>query len=469
MLMKQHTLYIAALCLTSPFVSATQNTELPESGGNSFYRSIGKLSGNMTCTLSFVQFSDNLNAPATFLSNGHCSQNAFSSSASNDVTVGKAVNYTAKFNYFQDSIEAGETISVGINKVLYSTMKGVDISVLSSDQTVAQLIAQGLTPYRISQDSLPSETAITVAGVPIDVGALQLSHCESGDTFNVIEGYWHWYNFNENNCQGISSGSSGSPVFDNNQNMVGLINTTTNTAVGKTCYSGNPCAVDGEGAHVKKNKNYVVPIQDLKQCFNSSGTFALNSPGCPLPKSSNINIANYPYIFSGENSRYKQWKFTVNSESKIRYKNILLSDNTQTCQDLSGYSAPIDASQVNFSETKIDINKEGIHQYCIIGENDNASAPNVVQVQVDNTAPSTKPILNVTPIGFEPIFMVPEYSDYWLAWGNPDEIDCDDARYIQYRRNPIRIQSVPLKVCVYGFDAAGNQSPNFDYLIESPF
>lgn len=147
----------------------------------------------------------------------------------------------------------------------------------------------------------------------------------------------------------------------------------------------------------------------------------------------------------------------------------MLFDDTQTCQDLSGYSDPIDASQVNFSETEIDVSKEGIHQYCIIGENDDASEPSVVQVQVDNTPPTAKPILNVTPMGFEPIFMVPEYSDYWLVWGKPDEIDCDDARYIQYRRNPIRIQSVPLKVCVYGFDTAGNQSPNFDYLIESPF
>lgn len=275
--MKQNILYIAALCFTSPFVLANQGTEIPESGGNSFYRSIGKLSGDMTCTVSFVQFSNDLNAPATFLSNGHCSQNAFSSSAGNDITTNKSVDYTAEFNYFQDSIDAEETISVGINKVLYSTMKGLDISVLSSDQTVAQLIDQGLIPYQISQNSLPTESAITIAGVPIDVNALQLSYCESGDTFNVIEGYWHWYDFNENNCQGISSGSSGSPVFDDNQDMVGLINTTTNTAVGKTCYSGNPCAVDEEGAHVKKNKNYVVPIQDLNQCFNSNGTFSLNN------------------------------------------------------------------------------------------------------------------------------------------------------------------------------------------------
>lgn len=467
--MKQPTLFVAALALTSPFVSADQNTELPDSGEHSFYRSVGKLSGNMTCTVSFVQFGDDLNAPATFISNGHCSQNAFSSSASNDITTDKSVNYTAKFNYFQDSIEAGETISVGINKVLYSTMKGLDISVLSSDQTVAQLISQGLTPYRITQQSLPTESPITIAGVPMDVNALQLSYCESGDTYNVIEGYWHWYGFDENNCQGISEGSSGSPVFDNNQSIVGLINTTTNTAVGKTCYSGNPCAVDEEGAHVKKNKNYVVPLQNLDQCFDASGRFSLNHLGCPLPKPSNITITDYPYIFSGENYRYKEWKFNVISENKIRYKNILLSDSNQTCQDISGYSAPVDANQINFSEAKIDVSKEGVHQYCIIGERDDASAPSVVQVLVDNTPPTTKPVLNVTPMGFEPIFSVPEYSDYWLAWGEPDSIDCDNTRYIQYRRNPIRIESIPLKVCVYGFDAAGNQSPNFDYLIESPF
>lgn len=231
-------------------VYAGESVEIPDSGGNQFYKSIGRLRGEMSCTVSFVQFSDNLNAKAIFLSNGHCAQDAFNPSSGNNVFVDKEVNYTAKFNYFKDTADS-DYIDVKINKVVYSTMSGNDISVMESDETVGQLINKGLMPYRVATQKIDSDTSIIVAGIPIDVGALQLSLCQAGENVDVIEGYWHWYDLSENSCQGISEGSSGSPVFDTNNNIVGLLNTTTRTAIGSTCYIGNPCVIDGQGAHTR--------------------------------------------------------------------------------------------------------------------------------------------------------------------------------------------------------------------------
>ncbi|NRD73187.1 trypsin-like peptidase domain-containing protein [Shewanella sp. VB17] len=465
--MKNKKIWLAVLFLPISFGWADNSgTEVPESGGNEFYSSIGKLNGALTCTVSFVQFSHNLNAKASFITNGHCVQQAFNSAAGNNVIVNENVNFTAKFNYFKDTIISENVIDIAVNKVVYSTMKGVDVAVVSANETVADLIEKGLTPYYISTDALAVDTPIIIAGVPQDVNALQLSFCQSEKSYDVVEGVWHWYGFAENDCQGISAGSSGSPAFDDNNRIVGMINTTTTTAVGKTCYSGNPCVNDAKGAHVKKNKNYLVPLHNLALCFDDDGQFLDDNDGCPLPPPSNVAIANYPYIFSGLNSDNTFWDINVeNNESNIRYKKILLSDNSQSCQNIDGYSVPLGASDAHFSEMMIPTSVEGVHQICIISEFDDAMSPSVVQVIVDNMPPLTKPDLYITPRGFEPLFSVPEYVDFWIASGSPESLSCDSADYKQYNRIPTTIDETPLKICLYGFDAAHNQSQKFQYLI----
>jgi hypothetical protein len=441
--------------------------EIPESDGNDFYSSVGKLHGDLTCSVSFVQFGDDLDSKALFLSNGHCAQDAFDYSSSNDIILNSPVDYTAEFNYFIDTVNSEEIVEVEINKVLYSTMKGNDISILSSNETVAQLLEKGLRPYRVSNDILLKNTDITIAGVPINIDALQLSYCSSEERYDIVENNWHWYGFSENSCKGISPGSSGSPAFDVSGNIVGLINTTTNTAVGQTCYNGNPCAVNELGANLREDKNYLIPLDYLEQCFSQDGQFSIENVDCDLPKPNYIDINNYPYIFSGENAYTKSWDFTFsNNGRKVRYKVIHLSDDTQSCSDITDYSLAMNADEIEPSEIPIDTSLEGVHQFCIIDEEDEeANKPNIVQILVDNTAPTEQPELSITPWSFEPIFNVPEYSDYWLAWGDPEIIDCEEEKYIQYTRIPIPIENTPLKVCLYGFDLAGNKSEKFEYII----
>jgi len=257
--------------------SATHQVDIPDSKGNEFYRSVGKLRGALTCTAAFISTSEDPNAHAYLLTNGHCAKDPFPAETTNAITTDVSVSFTTDFNYFHDS--KSHTIQIHINSIAYSTMKGIDLAVLKTDKTIGQMEHLGLSPY-ISSTTLPIiGQPIVISGIPIRVDALQNSYCASGKMSNVVEYYWHWYGMIDNVCEGVSSGSSGSPVFNASKEIIGIINTTNIGAVGETCYMGNPCAIGADGAKIDPGHNYVVPILGLKACFGKDGNFNLHNMG----------------------------------------------------------------------------------------------------------------------------------------------------------------------------------------------
>lgn len=115
------------------------------------------------------------------------------------------------------------------------------------------------------------------------------------------------------------------------------------------------------------------------------------------------------------------------------------------------------------------VNEEGVHQYCVIAANDEvARHPEVIQVLVDNTAPTSRPEVNIRVLGeimtIEPIFRVPEYADYLVGFSLDPSLACAEEDYRRYRRIPVKIPPASAKVCVDGYDLAGNKSEVFEYL-----
>ncbi|MFS1525214.1 S1 family peptidase [Microbulbifer sp. 2304DJ12-6] len=447
---------------------ARAEVDIPNSQGHDFYRSIGMLRGALRCSASFVQVSENTQAPAYFLTNGHCAMDPFPSASGNKVLLNKPVDYTVKFNYFTDTKE-NASIAVHIDKVIYATMKETDFAILSAGASVQELIELGLTPYKLFQEPQKGEP-ITVAGIPVAVDALQLSTCLADRTLDVVEYHWHWYQMVKNNCKGIAPGSSGSPVFNLHLAMVGIINTTSIGHVGETCYNGNPCEVDEAGAHIDAGKSYFIPSEHFMGCFNADfGLFDLSQLSCRLPTPSSVEIENYPYFFSGLKASNQHWKFTLkDQESRVRYKEVRLSDRKESCQDINGYSEPV-SGMTDFSGWPIAVEREGVHQFCLIraGDSDKPS-PEVIQVFVDNTPPLEAPEVFISPnkTAFQPIFQPPEYSDFYYATGNPAVLNCEKVTYQRYYRIPIRITEHPTKVCLYGHDYANNESQYYEYIVE---
>lgn len=423
----------------------------------------------MTCTGSFIGTSDAPDAPAYVLTNGHCAIDPFGRESANLITVDGTDKYTIDFNYFHDSQD--RIVSVDLESVAYATMKGTDIAILKTDQTIAQMRNKGLQPFKLSEKAPMPGAGILISGVPIKVDALQNSRCTNGHQVDVVENYWHWYGLLNNTCQGISSGSSGSPVFDTRKSIIGIINTTSEGAVGETCYNGNPCEVHVGGPRILPNHNYVVPTLGLSACFGRDGHFNLAEAGCNLPKPSGIEVQDYPGIFAGKNNDgQNKWRFGIQTSlDKVRVKHFKLERASDSCQNLIGYGQPIDANSFHPGEQMLPVDEEGVHQYCIIAANDEtARHPEVVQVLVDNTAPAMRPEINTFELGemmsVKPSFRAPEYSDYVVGFSLDPSLECAEGDYRSYRRGPVNVPLTSAKVCVYGYDLAGNRSEVFEYL-----
>lgn len=446
--------------------------EQPDYQGNDFYRAIGKLNGALTCTGSFIAIHDSPDAPAYVLSNGHCAIDPFNERSANTITVDEPVNYTIAFNYFHDSKD--KAISVRIESIVYATMKGTDIALLKTDQTIAQLRQQGLEPFRLSDAETTVGEAITVSGIPIRVDALQNSFCTRGRQVDVVENYWHWYAMVSNACEGISTGSSGSPVFNAHQSIIGVLNTTSTGAIGETCYNGNPCEVTDQGPRVTPGQNYAVPTRGLSACFDPKGIFNLAATGCTLPKPSGIEVQDYPTLFAGNETTNTVWKFSIRSAvDNVRVKKTRRLTTSDSCQDIMGYGLPMQVSQFRPQEELLNIRDEAVYQYCVIaGHDERAEHPEVVQVIVDNTPPTLKPRINILLVGevyrIEPIFNVPEYADYYVGLVTNPSLTCANVPYAPYRRIAFNAPSSLTKICVYGYDLARNKSPIFEYLPLQP-
>lgn len=107
---------------------------------------------------------------------------------------------------------------------------------------------------------------------------------------------------------------------------------------------------------------------------------------------------------------------------------------------------------------------EGVQLLCIARADDLANAATVV-FTVDATPPVRTPTLSVQDFGdvyaIEPIFSVPELSDFLVKVGAESSTDWDDAAgYGRCRRVPTKVgdAELPVKVCVIGFDLADNET-----------
>ncbi len=64
-------------------------------------------------------------------------------------------------------------------------------------------------------------------GVPAGQVAPRLGQCVTGHQIGVIEFGWFFDDAQAVDCPGVLGGSSGSPLFDRTDQVVGMINTTT--------------------------------------------------------------------------------------------------------------------------------------------------------------------------------------------------------------------------------------------------
>jgi len=400
------------------------------------------------------------NAPAYLMTNGHCVELFDSTTVQHQVPV----EGEARFSLFQDNLAGA--VSVNINEISWASMRGTDIAILKTDQTLAQLKQQGFAAYTLAPLPKPG-TALSIMGVPVkdlpqDKWALRQVQCKAGQTTRLFEFVWIWDRAQAGDCTGILPGHSGSPVFDPAGQVVGIINTSTIGAeAGGNCYLGKPCELRKTGVVAIPNTSYWLAVDSVRGCFNAAGEFSLQQASCTLEQPEPFLARNATRVQQAPAS----WQAELDGPRTISLKSGPL--HSTDCRDPAGYSGSYFAGELY--EQAIGSRHDGHWLLCAAGYGTNGKiqtrSAGFTTLEIDNTAPVRPMKLHVVrfddALQYQPLFSPPELSSYRWKVGKPSETDCADAAgYRVFIRIPrfADFTELPLKVCMIGSDEAGNES-----------
>lgn len=448
---------------TTTSTTPVPGVELPpllenDGGANDALTGVGRLTGQGSDCTAFLVDTGADEAPAFALTNGHC-VGLFDNRS---VIVDGPGGGTVAFNRFVDT----DDVEVGIASVRWATMRGVDLAVLQLDTTLGDLRDQEVAAY-VLRPFAPEATGIRIVGVPVtgvdpDEYYVRASDCAAGHTTRLLEFTWLWDAAQANDCDAIVGGNSGSPVFDPDGDVVGIVNTTTVAASpGGECYLGHPCEVTAAGAAMATATSYAMPVDGVAACFTAGGTFELGS--CDLE-------AAAPPVTVTLSAPVQQspaaWQVSIEGAAgTIELAGKAGPIGEVDCREAAGYQ-PIEPQTFQPAAPV----GEGFHVACVAtvsgGVPDTASSSAVI-LQVDDTPPVEEPELSIIETGdggfrVEPIFATPELSDFIVKVGRFAATDCADPDgFVRYRRIPIPVaaEELPASVCVIGFDFADNPSP----------
>lgn len=438
--------------------SPTGQLELPAETDRR-YSGVGAFSGSLTCTAFAVDLGGP-NDPAVALTAGHCVVEALDTT-----TVLRNVkapeNYKVEFAAFQGA----KPIAIGVDRVLYGTMRGADAAVLRLKPTRAQLEAKGVRVYHVDAPPAAGQ-AVTIVGVPV-VGDgpsdwyLRRVSCEAEGQSRLLEGRWLWDAANADTCRGIYPGSSGSPLFAGpaTDTVVGIVNTTADEdAPNAPCTSNRPCQVAATGESYAAHRTYSMPIAALRACF-PHGTFDATASGCPTEHGPAVAVEPSVDLQPG-----KPWKIEIADPPKklpLLIKRGPLA--TTDCRTEAGYE-PLTDGLLTVAAPQA----EGWYLACVVARSASGqlelSAAGHSTLRVDGTPPPAARLNVVRGSGeatVDPIFDLPERASFLLKSGPEASTDCaDKAGYREYQRNSLRLSlaSGPVAVCVITFDVAGNQA-----------
>ena len=440
-------------------------------GQGSAWRGIGRLFGSSSCTASFIATSTNETATAYALTNGHCIE-----WQANGVVVLPEFGGELIFNYFVDTQAA--QINVPISSIPYSTMQGADLAIIELDATIGELTAQGVQPLALADAPLADDREVYVIGIPTsglptEEAFLRLESCRLTGRANLIEFQWHFNDTYRTSCQDIFGGSSGSPLFSAEDDVItAVINTTVEGM--SPCYLGVPCEITPDGAMPNPGSSYAIPVHGLASCFDEAGEFSLTNE-CPLPPVEQLAFDS----LSPLGQPPLTWATTLTGTLPFyRYKTG--AAGVVDCRSAEGYSPTITLADRPLIDDAIP-DEEGFYLLCVqagesaaVGDSwQSLDYPTVTIAQIDITPPQLEPQIAVqeTPdfIDVSLIFQPPELSDYLFKIGPAEMTDCAvEEDYFRYRRIPLTIErdDGPIRLCVIGFDNANNATPPLDTVFD---
>jgi hypothetical protein len=438
---------------------ATAPVTLTNSNGeNAQWTGIGRLSlAGKRCIGTLLDTHDALagpNGPAYVLTAGHCA-----GGVNGKILVDQPVEGSIQFNYFTDTVQKRHTRP--LKRTVWNSTQGADLALLELDATLDELLALGITPLKLGA-SPASGAAVWVIGEPsasTDNG-LRLSKCSEWYAPTSSVGSWVWRNVRNNDCQGLGTGVSGSPVFDPN---LGRLTSVINSLQG-----------DEAGS---------IPVHRISGCF-AAGQVDLGLDGCNLVPGFQLEQRPDSAFKTSTKARTLDdgtlqpatWNFAFNIDTpRYRYK---LAADALACEEPTGYSGTILASEALINDA---VGPEpGTHYLCLMGVQSADQRPshalmaNSLSIAL-KLLPPGKPTAQVTREAFEDgnislsWHKEPGVLFYRVKRGAPDTTDCEDPagyRLLRQEHIVVKASKLPLKVCSVAIDLIEQRSAYRTDLLE---
>lgn len=483
---------IALACAVTPALASPQGADSTPSsltltnaqGESSQWNGIGRLSrpDHSQCIATLIDSRDPLmpsSGPAYVVTAGHCVDKR-NGVIGHDLPIEGSVS----FNYFVDTSDQRQTFP--LKRRLWSSMQGTDLALLELDASLEALIAAGLTPLKFG-DSPQSGSQVRVVGEPSKPGlGLRLATCSESDAPFVLEHPWLWRNIKRNDCPGIGPGSSGSPVINDSNQLVGVISSgsRSNDDNAAPCDLNNPCQLSETEVASQAAVNYAMPLNRLKNCFaEGNADLTLDScqllPGFQLQAQKQHKLLTKIATDAEGNERLPGWdlSFTLDMP-RYRYKAVR---DPRSCEDPQGYSGTIPAA-----ESRIDdpIGPEpGWHFLCLIGVDspDHQPSPALMAnslslaVQLLPALPVPAPDMSFEARSNGNVKVIwrtnpPHLSSYRVKRGPAATTDCDDPaglRLLRHQSYEFKAAQLPLKLCTVSEDLIEQRSAVRTDLLQS--
>lgn len=443
-----------------------------QDGRYDHWRGIGRIRSDngraCTATLIDTRSADSdARGPAYVLTSGHCLYRK-----NNGVMLSDSpVSGTVTFNYFVDTVDHQQPYP--LKRVNWSSMQGVDLAIVELQASLDSLILAGIQPLAIAEQVPEVGSDVLVAGAPLpfETPYLRMAACSQQSAIEVIKQPWVWRHVVKNQCRDIEQGSSGSPVLTRDSNKVfAVLNTTTLAKAG-----GGPNAVPTpDVAAPDQAGNFGNPVSYLRSCF-VDGEFNNDPRICPLFPTFSIEFAANgqpkPYakikLDAEGKTIYPAWNVAFSIDKPLyRYKAVR---RALECEDPDHYSHTITAT-----DARIDASigpQPGVNMLCILGVDSADERPFqglmrnalTLATELQIASPPSAPDLKISQRG--DLYTVtwesgPLIGKHTFKVGPHESTDCNDPAGYANAWRPLRPRAhhLPLKVCTYAYDHAGQRS-----------
>ncbi|HYX32057.1 MAG TPA: trypsin-like peptidase domain-containing protein [Oligoflexus sp.] len=405
---------------------------------NRLMSALARVDSDQSCTGVLIGKAVTGESPAYLLTAGHCLMDFEDVSSSNRI--------------FQDALPRSDRNSIHfpaadfrIGRVVYATMKGVDLAVaemtteenrasifrlterreleaedakLPKPVTLQHLKSIGIEPIRWASQLPAFGEGIRIISVATeedgDAPFLREHRCLHEGVADVVENIWHWYDLARNNCEDIHPGSSGAPVLNAQSSLFAIVNTSSRNALSQDCYMGQPCEMTEQNFQVAAARNYGSTVLELPACFNDQGFFSTTEPRCPLERSASGLVTGQtktpwnPEVMKPDERRWNVRLQPADADSSgYRFKTGRLP--ASDCRVATGYSERIPWSNPRLMTLPLPVGA-GLHALCWIAEekfqkHDLHHAAMIV-MNIDGLPPRLKPRPVLNPLTQKPLMAV---------------------------------------------------------------